>query len=99
MVAYANDVDIVTKWKKELIKTFRKLELAACGCGLKVNETKTKCMATKKGGSQQASYLHFISQTQKYVFGKVEYLVTTVAAGNKENEELQKMMTKESKTT
>jgi hypothetical protein len=48
VIAYADDVALITRSKKELEKASSKLEKAARGYGLRINEEKTKYLVMKQ---------------------------------------------------
>jgi hypothetical protein len=68
VIAYADDVALITRSKKEIEKAFSKLEKATRGYGLRINEEKTKYLIMK-----QKSRNHTANSGQKNNLESVKY--------------------------
>jgi len=53
LLAYADDIDIIARSRTALKEAFLSLEIAAGETGLRINEKKTKYLATRESKNQQ----------------------------------------------
>lgn len=97
LIAYADDVAILTRSRQELEKTFRKFEEEARKYGLQVNEEKTKFMEMQSEGTEEKEYIKIKSTDREYNIEKVdnfEYLGVTVTSKSQEENEIDKRILK-----
>lgn len=100
IIAYADDVALMTRSKTELEKAFSKVEKAASLYGLKINEDKTKYLIMKQEAVNGQEYSRFVTDNKTYRIEKVnqfEYLGVTVTNKNEEDKEIEKRIIKGSK--
>lgn len=97
-IAYADDIALVSRSKKELEKVFWRLEAVAKEYGLNINEGKTKYMERKDKESEvQGEFKTSKSGAKTYTFEKVnnfEYLGVTITSTCGEEEEITKRVVK-----
>lgn len=99
IIAYADDLTIVARTKKELQKVFIKLEAKSKEYGLYINEEKTKYMVLRDEEGQMNN-IRFQIENKEYKFQQVkilEYLGVTLTHNCKEDVEIDKRLMKGSK--
>lgn len=91
ILAYADDIDVVTRNIRDLERNFLEIQEAAGHMGLKINQSKTKYMKMTSNPNEEPSI-----QIGQQVFENVksfEYLGSTVTASNSVSEEIRKRIT------
>jgi Reverse transcriptase (RNA-dependent DNA polymerase) len=104
ILAYADDMVIITRTKSELIKVFKKLEQCAREMGLKINEGKTKYMMVEEGQENtKNSVLKVTTETgSEYAIERVSafcYLGVTITDNDNETTEWKERVTKGNRST
>jgi hypothetical protein len=98
VMAYADDIVILTRTKNNLVQALSKLEKAARDKGLRINEGKTKFMEIECGSENKHNErLEVITEGSKYSFEKVHkfnYLGVTITDNGEEKEEIQERIAK-----
>lgn len=98
VMAYADDIIIITRTRERLVQALKKLEKAAGEKGLKINEGKTKFMEVGNGSeNKQNGRLEVITERSKYSFEKVNtfnYLGVTITNKGEEKAEIQERIAK-----
>ena len=100
IIAYADDIALITRSKRELESVFSKLERATRRYGLKINEEKTKYLVMKEGLGKERVFGKFPTDAKVYNFEKVmsfEYLGVTVTHNNDEDKEIEKRLSRGSR--
>lgn len=91
ILAYADDIDIISTSENDLKKTFLALQNSAVKMGLNINEEKTMCMITNENSRQRKTEQHI--KIHNYIFEKVNnftYLGVIVNRHNNIQEEINK---------
>jgi len=89
LLAYADDLVLITESQNELKSLFRRLEKSSAKIGLRINEEKTKYMVVRRQNNARLNQLLRIDQ---YNFGKVEqfkYLGTILTQNNDTAKEIE----------
>lgn len=100
VIAYADDIAIITRSIIELKKMFRSLENVSRRYGLHINEDKTKYLELLTGKETVAEKLDITSSDKNYSFQKVknfEYLGVTMTHISDEDMEIDKRTMKASR--
>lgn len=91
ILAYADDIDIISRSENDLKKTFLALQNSAVKMGLNINEEKTKYMITNENSRQRKTEQHI--KIYNHIFEKVNnftYLGVIVNRHNNIQEEINK---------
>lgn len=101
IIAYADDLVLLTRSKVEMERAFRNLEEAAKRYGLKINQDKTKYMELRQGLGREKEYVELKAEGGgKYKIEKVkefEYLGAIMTNKNEEEVEINRRVMKGSK--
>lgn len=100
ILAYADDIVLVTRSKTEMQRIFERLEQEARAIGLMINKEKTKFMKIKKGEEEQKRDWKIQVENNVYSFEEVTnftYLGVTLTNDNEEDTEIKTRIMKGSK--
>lgn len=100
VMAYADDVVLLTRSKQEMRGAFEAFEESARRYGLMINEDKTKYMVLKQDVSTVNEMENFRTKERIYRFARVkefEYLGVLLTSSNDEEKEIQRRITKGSR--
>ena len=92
LLAYADDVDIISRSKREVSAAFCKFVKEAQSMGLKVNEDKTKSFVSTTKGSNLGESIE-IENYNFEVFKDFVYLGSSVNTNNKVSLEIKNRIT------
>lgn len=93
-LAYADDISLLGKSKKDITQSFIELEDASQKAGLEINSQKTKYMFT--GTSKEETQMENVIKVRNHNFEKVnnfKYLGATITANNDILEEVKQRIT------
>lgn len=98
VLAYADDIALLTRTKTNLLQALKNLEKSAKCKGLKINETKTKYMVVERESeNKQTRNLTIHTETERYSFEKVKkfsYLGVTINEKGDEKDEIEERIAK-----
>lgn len=101
LLAYADDIALLTRSTSELKRVFSKLVTAAQLVGLQINESKTKYMCLKSGLQSKSEFFTIRIENHKdYKFQAVDnfvYLGVTITSENNESIEIMNRLSKGNK--
>lgn len=95
VVAFADDIAIITRTKQELITVFKKLEHKAKEYGLTINEQKTKYLKLRNHNEENENGIQIQSNEKAYAFERVrqfDYLGVTIEDKSEEESEINKRL-------
>lgn len=88
ILAFADDIDIIARSERDLIKTFRNLRDAAGNMGLKINGNKTKYMVVNNKNNNKTSKYIEIDDAKFETVQSFVYLGSLVNSNNDISEEI-----------
>ena len=100
IIAYADDIALITRSKRELERVFSKQERTTRRYGLQIHEEKTKYLVMEEGLGKERIFGKFPTDAKVYNFEKVmsfEYLGVTVTHNNDEDKEIEKRLSRGSR--
>lgn len=100
ILAYADDVTLITRSKRDLEVVFGKLETTAKAFGLNINVEKTKYMEMRQDPNETTRETAFRTGSGVFKFEKVDkfnYLGVTVTSRSNETEEIERRLARGSR--